>query len=433
MSVMTNVKSLIGDEGVTYDKHYCTVAWCCPSRVNFFTGRAAHNTNVTALTPPYGGYPKFIGEGLNDNYLPVWLQEAGVRTYYAGKFMNAYSVKNRQKPYPNGWHDSSFLVDPWTYNYHHSHWVSQPNASKIHHYPGVHTTYVTKQKALDFLDDAAQSGEQFFLMVAPVAPHAQIGGKSSVPPPPDSEKGNFLNAQAPRGVNWNPDDPSGVSWIKKLPKLTASDIQTCDANQVGRLQNIAGIDDLIVGPIIDKLKDHNILDNTYVIYTTDNGFHIGNHRLMPGKRCPYEEDINIPLVIRGPGMPKGVTTEITNSHTDLAPTILQMLGVPLRPDFDGAPIAYTESTLNANDKGEHVNVEFWDGNTFKPKYYRKHNGVYANNTYKALRMAAGDHSLYYSVWCTNQKEFYNMDVSEHVFTKLRIVTDIMSEGLCPDE
>ena len=80
MSVMPNVKSLIGDNGITYDKHYCTVAWCCPSRVNFLTGRAAHNTNVTTLTAPYGGWPKFVTEGLNDNYLPVWINKAGIRT-----------------------------------------------------------------------------------------------------------------------------------------------------------------------------------------------------------------------------------------------------------------------------------------------------------------------------------------------------------------
>lgn len=126
MSVMPNVNSLIGAEGVTYQKHYCTVAWCCPSRVNFFTGRAAHNTNVTSTGmctagqnpfskpqtamppphascfdrnlrclsktsanlptllfsgPPYGGWQKFTKEGLNEKYLPVWINDAGIRTY----------------------------------------------------------------------------------------------------------------------------------------------------------------------------------------------------------------------------------------------------------------------------------------------------------------------------------------------------------------
>ena len=80
MSVMPQVNKLIGEEGITYNKHYCTVAICCPSRVNFLTGKAAHNTNVTSLEPPYGGWPKFTEQNLNDNYLPVWIQDAGIRT-----------------------------------------------------------------------------------------------------------------------------------------------------------------------------------------------------------------------------------------------------------------------------------------------------------------------------------------------------------------
>lgn len=114
LSVQPNVKKLIGEQGVTYSKHYCTVAWCCPSRVNFLTGRAAHNTNVTSTVPPYGGWPKFTEQKLNDNYLPVWINDAGINTYYVGKFMNGYGKKNYMTPHaPKGWTNHSMLVDPW--------------------------------------------------------------------------------------------------------------------------------------------------------------------------------------------------------------------------------------------------------------------------------------------------------------------------------
>ena len=201
---MPNVVNVVGKQGVTYNKHYCTVAWCCPSRVNFLTGRAAHNTNVTALSAPYGGWPKFKEEGLNENYLPVWIKNAGIRTYYIGKFMNGFGVKNYMNPGPKSWDHSSFLLDPWTYNYHHSHW-SNDYLSKVSKFPGVHTTHVTQQKALAALDDAAQHDQPFFMMVAPVAPHVEIAGGVHAPPPPDSQKGNFLNRQAPRRPNFNPD------------------------------------------------------------------------------------------------------------------------------------------------------------------------------------------------------------------------------------
>jgi arylsulfatase A-like enzyme len=109
------------------------------------------------------------------------------------------------------------------------------------------------------------------------------------------------------------------------------------------------------------LEDHGILDNTYIFYTSDNGYHIGQHRLQPGKECAFEEDINIPLIIRGPGVPENATTELVTTHTDLAPTILKLIGEPLRADFDGAPIPLTKEGLEKekHTRHEHVNVEYW--------------------------------------------------------------------------
>ncbi|KAK5165839.1 uncharacterized protein LTR77_008762 [Saxophila tyrrhenica] len=410
LSVQPNVVNQIGKQGVTYNKHYCTVAWCCPSRVNFLTGRAAHNTNVTTLTPPYGGWSKFMSEGHNDNWLPVWINTSGIKTFYAGKLMNGYSNNNFDRPaHPKGWHDSSFLIDPWTYNYFNSHWTNG-YTDKVKAYPGVHTTHVNAEKALGWLDNLGKNKDQFFMMIATVAPHMGVAAGSGAPPPPASQKGKFLNQVSPRRPNFNPDTPSGNSWIRGLPKLSKADVKSGDEVHVGRLQNLAGIDE-VVGDIIDKLKKYDIFDNTYIIYTSDNGFHIGNHRLKPGKRCPYEEDINVPLLIRGPNVAKGVVSTVANHHTDMAPTILEMLGVPLRPDFDGGPIAYTANDFKSQRKNEHVQVEFWDGG-FAPNGYRGEESgqLYFNNTYKALRIWNPDDnfSALYSVWCDNSKEFYDM-------------------------
>lgn len=164
MSVMPNVKSLIADQGITYERHYCTVSWCCPSRVNFLTGKAAHNTNVTGLESPWGGWPKFVNQGLNKNYLPVWLSDAGINTYYVGEFMNAYTTENFYAPAPRGWTDFSMLLEPGCYDFTNSIWNE---GSKVVKKPGVHTQKITNDKALQYLDDAAESKKPFFLMVAP--------------------------------------------------------------------------------------------------------------------------------------------------------------------------------------------------------------------------------------------------------------------------
>jgi len=132
LNYMPFVKTHLIDQGTSFRKHFCTTALCCPSRVTLWTGKAAHNTNVTDVSPPYGkshylvsrsnltgiagGYPKFVSQGLNDKYLPVWLQDAGYNTYYTGKLFNAHSVNTYNSPYAAGWtgsvsrHSSCFVI-----------------------------------------------------------------------------------------------------------------------------------------------------------------------------------------------------------------------------------------------------------------------------------------------------------------------------------
>jgi arylsulfatase A-like enzyme len=119
--------------------------------------------------------------------------------------------------------------------------------------------------------------------------------------------------------------------------------------------------DEIIDETVRRLEQYGILENTYIIYSTDNGFHIGQHRMQPGKSCGYEEDINIPLIIRGPRIPAGETTDIVTTHTDLAPTIFDIIGIPPRREFDGIPIPLTQKALleAKQNRYEHVNVEYW--------------------------------------------------------------------------
>jgi N-acetylglucosamine-6-sulfatase len=158
--------------------------------------------------------------------------------------------------------------------------------------------------------------------------------------------------------------------------------------------------------------------------------------LHPGKECGFDTDIHIPLIVRGPGVPRGRVTEQVTSHTDLAPTILGLAGGASREEFDGASITLTLAPVPAPELGldeqegmvvrgggepsqEHVNIEFW-GNVIPEGLWGKygdgfdpHTGSHLqglNNTYKAVRIVSPDYSLYYSVWCTGEKEYYDMKV-----------------------
>lgn len=127
-----------------------------------------------------------------------------------------------------------------------------------------------------------------------------------------------------------------------------------------RILALQAVDDL-VDDILKRLgKDQDVLDNTYLIYTSDNGYHIGQHRLAPGKTCYIEEDINVPFIIRGPGVDKGKTVAVPTTHTDIAPTLFQLAGIPLQDEFDGEPMPVTSDQLRSQPgKIEHVNVEYW--------------------------------------------------------------------------
>lgn len=223
----------------------------------------------------------------------------------------------------------------------------------------------------------------------------------------------FADAKVPRTENFNPDKPSGADWIRRQPKLTDEQIAYNDKHYRGRLQALQSVDELVDG-VVEKLEKLGILDNTYIFYTTDNGFHISHHRLPPGKECGYEEDINVPLIVRGPGVPKGEIAEVVTAHVDLAPTFLNLAGAPLRADFDGSPIPLSAAELSSGPlTREHVNVEYWgwaiseadygfDGGDTKRIF---------NNTYKAIRVVGEEYNLYYSIWCSNDHELYDMTVS----------------------
>lgn len=86
--------------------------------------------------------------------------------------------------------------------------------------------------------------------------------------------------------------------------------------------------------------------------------------MQPGKTCAFEEDINVPFYIRGPGIEAGRVVDLVTTHTDIVPTIFDLAGIELRDDFDGKPFPVTGSKISAAESkngswSEHVNVEFW--------------------------------------------------------------------------
>lgn len=284
----------------------------------------------------------------------------------------------------------------------------QRNRDEPHYLPGSYSTDVVADTAVEFLEDAASHKDRpFFLNVMPIGPHFErakpigddfVGATLWPPVPAKRHEKLFPNATVPRTENFNPAtvsycDPDGaplppvnpapplsptslrrftqpgaVSYLKNLPRLNQTVVDYLDYFYRRRLQTLQAVDDL-VDSVMDKLEELDLLDNTYIIYTSDNGFHIGNHRMNAGKTTCYEEDVNIPLYIRGPGVPKNERVHYPTTHIDLVPTIFKLAGIPPRPDFDGTPMPVTKDMKPT--KPEHVNIEFWGFNYDEGEYARR--------------------------------------------------------------
>lgn len=199
-----------------------------------------------------------------------------------------------------------------------------------------------------------------------------------------------------------------MSWISHLPRQNQENIDFNDDFYRNRLRALQAVDDIIDG-VITRLSEHGILDDTYIFYSSDNGYHIGQHRLQPGKECGFEEVINVPLIVRGPNVPKGKISGVVTSHTDLAPTFLSLAGAGSRTDFDGAAIPLTERALDEARYSRHelVNVEYWGFALAEGNYGRS---MFWNNTYKGLRLIGEGYNFYYAVWCSGEHELYDLNV-----------------------
>lgn len=206
-----------------------------------------------------------------------------------------------------------------------------------------------------------------------------------------------------------------------MPRLNQTQIDYHDEYQRARLRSLQSVDEM-VDTLIKKLDEKNILDNTYFIFTTDNGFHISQYRLPPGKTCGFDTDIRIPMVIRGPGVPKNTVRSDLTSHTDVAPTLLKIAGQQ-RNGMDGIemPIHGNSSQLK---KMEHVAIEHWGPGRAEGIYDLVYTNQfklvagqdYVNNTYKGVRLIGNGYNLYYSVWCSGEKEYYDVSVSHNPYS-----------------
>ncbi|KAI1810156.1 arylsulfatase [Poronia punctata] len=408
-------------KGVDFTNHYTNQALCCPSRSTLLRGQTVHNTNLTNVVQPGGSYNKWVQSGQDKDYLPHWLSAAGYRTEYIGKIMNGYGISNYEVK-AKGWDWSDLLVEPYIDDYNLP--VMSQNGELPVHYKGFHQTDVIRIKALNRLRNLTSQSTPFFLAIAPFAPHVAFRQDKPThrPIPLKRHLEDFPDVKAPRTTNFNPPDKyqkNAGGWVKDLLPMDDEAIDFADFVYRTRLQALAGVDEIIAG-VVEVLENSGTINNTYIIFTSDNGYHLGQHRMPAGKSLFYNEDTNIPFIVRGPGVPVNVTSDIPSLHIDLAPTFLEIAGVSEKdfPQFfDGRsvlaqwqdPMSVTAAGTAAGhgNSKESINIEYWGRAGIEAPSAGKLGSPFDDTTYKTIRLVGTKQSWVYTVWCSGDKELYD--------------------------
>jgi N-acetylglucosamine-6-sulfatase len=330
MKWMPRTRALLGDAGATYEHMLSPHPLCCPARAEMVTGQYAQNNGVHSNAGRYGGLQALRQP---DNTLPAWLRAASYRTGMSGKYLNGY---RSSIGVPNGW-DFWNAATRNRYGYYGYQTYNNGVPLRQAKRGGEYSVDLVTDDTVGLVDQYAGSGSPFFLWASYYAPHGLCGGiqtECDLPPVPAKRYAHAWKGAtnpAAKKPSFNEKDVSDKPpVIEKRGKVSKRYEQRLFKK---RIQALAAVDEG-VGRILDALATSGELDNTYVLFTSDNGYLLGEHRYQ-GKVLAYEESVRVPMLVRGPGVPAGSHVDRTVTTVDLASTVLQVTGATAGRPQDG--------------------------------------------------------------------------------------------------
>ncbi len=319
-------QKLMVDEGTSFSDYFVTDSLCCPSRSTILRGQFVHDHRTLGNLPPDGGFERFHQLGNERSTVATWMHDAGYRTGLFGKYLNGYPDTAARTFVPPGWDSWVSPVDNRAYG--EFDYSLNDNGRIVHHGHAASDYLVDVLTARTASFIRSSGGEPFFAYVAPYVPH-----QPATPAPRHATA--FPGLKAPRTPSFDEADVSDKpTYIRDRPPLTQPVINGIDALARRRAQSMLGVDDLLAN-VVATLRATGHLDDTYIVFSSDNGFHLGQHRLPAGKQTAYDEDIHVPLVVRGPGVARHASVDTLAMSTDLAPTFAALGGAKVPAFVDG--------------------------------------------------------------------------------------------------
>lgn len=333
MGPLARTRELLAAQGASFRRAYVTDPLCCPSRATILGGQYMHNHKVRGNGGTYGGWHRFRDLGGEASALPVRLGAEGYYSVHIGKYLNGYTSTDGVHV-PPGWDEWYGRLGGELKAYFDYTLLEQgpggiPTSVHYGFDESDYSTDVFAEKALDFIERAPALGEPFFLSLSFAAPHHPFtpaardrltlaGGGLPVRlgfnERDFDDKPRWLQREAPH--------PFGPGWRRKI------------ANEQRRRDETLLAVDQAIDQIVTALDQQGELDNTYLIFTSDNGLFRGEHRLTGGKYLPHEPASHVPLLIKGPQIPAGTSSGELVGNVDIAQTILSLAGIG-DPGLDG--------------------------------------------------------------------------------------------------
>ena len=338
LRVMPNVQRLLAAQGTSFTNSFASFPLCCPSRATFLTGQYAHNHTVMGNRPPQGGYEKI--RPTHANTLPAWLQRAGYHTIHIGKYLNGYGSDDPTEV-PTGWTEWYGSVDPSTYSFYDYTLNENGNLVQYGSQPADYQADVYTAKAVDAIRRLAPSARPFFLKVAYLAPHSgrprepDDPSAQATPVPAPRHRDRFANEPLPTPPSFNEADLSDKPQaIRNRPLLHPGRIASVAENYRQRLESLLAVDEGVAS-IVAALDAAGELRNTLIVFTSDNGFFHGEHRIAAGKVELYEPSVRVPLILRGPGVARAIVHPEAVVNADVPATIVAAARARAERTLDG--------------------------------------------------------------------------------------------------
>jgi N-acetylglucosamine-6-sulfatase len=333
--VFPTIQGQLMSKGMTFSNAFAVNPVCCPSRVSMLTGKYSHSSDIYKNLPPHGGFDTFRANGGDRSTVATWLHDVGYRTAMIGKYLNGYGLGDTSYV-PPGWDTWNALAlapltggdDGGYFNYSMSMDGLLTTRGSA---PEDYSTDVLAGLAEDFIA-RAPSDQPLFLYLAPRAPHT--------PTTPAARHARAFSTLPPLTTpSVNEEDVSDKpAWVRALPSLTASQITAQQNHRKRQYRTMLAVDDALAR-VLASLDVTGRLQDSMIIFTSDNGYAFGEHR-WSGKEVPWEESIRLPFIVRYDALQEGGSSSSSELvlNVDIAPTLASFAGT-VAPGVDGQSVA----------------------------------------------------------------------------------------------